>query len=167
MIEEEEKKSKFGRNMLQNMLQLLFTDQKNEYMLSNIESGAEITLTEIERAIQKAKNKKACGPDEIPAELLKILQTNGKQYLLQMFNNIYETGDIPEDWLKSTFITLPEKSNAKKCSDYRTISLMSHTLKIFLRIIHNRIYDKLERNISNTQFGFRNNLGTREALFSI
>lgn len=92
----------------------LFTDQRDEYVLSNIESGTEISMAEIDRAIQKAKNKKACGPDEIPAELLKMLQANGKQYLLQMFNKIYETGIIPEDWLKSTFITLPKKSNAKK-----------------------------------------------------
>uniref|UniRef100_A0A8D8ZLR6 Craniofacial development protein 2 n=1 Tax=Cacopsylla melanoneura TaxID=428564 RepID=A0A8D8ZLR6_9HEMI len=64
----------------------LFTDRRDEYALSNIESGIEISMAEIERAIQKAKNKKACGPDEIPAEFLKMLQANGKQYLLQMFN---------------------------------------------------------------------------------
>uniref|UniRef100_A0A8D9BKL9 Reverse transcriptase domain-containing protein n=1 Tax=Cacopsylla melanoneura TaxID=428564 RepID=A0A8D9BKL9_9HEMI len=84
-----------------------------------------------------------------------------------IYSNYLTKFMIPKEWLKSTFITLPKKSNAKKCSDYRTISLMSHALKIFLRIIHNRIYTKLEAHISNTQFGFRNSLGTREALFSI
>lgn len=86
--------------------------------------------------------------------------------LTELFNTIYRTGIIPTDWLTSTFITLPKKPNAKWCSDHRTISLMSHTLKMFLKIIHNRICMKLEEELSDTQFGFRDALGTREALFA-
>ncbi|CAF4751217.1 unnamed protein product [Pieris macdunnoughi] len=55
--------------------------------------------------------------------------------------------------------------NPKKCNDYRTISLMSHVLKLFLKVIHNRIYSKCESTLSCTQFGFRSGLGTRDALF--
>lgn len=69
-----------------------------------------------------------------------------------------------EQWLTSTFVSLPKKINARRCEDHRLISLMSHTLKIFLKIIHQRIYGKYERDISDTQFGFRRGLGTREAL---
>lgn len=64
-------------------------------------------------------------------------------------------------------ITLPKKVNPKVCSDYRTIALMSHTLKLFLKIIHLRIYEKLENGISDSQFGFRADMGTREALVAI
>jgi hypothetical protein len=84
-----------------------------------------------------------------------------------LFNDIYNTSYIPNDWLHSTFVAIPKKANAKKCSDYRTISLMSHTLKIFLKIVHIRIYKKAEEYMSQEQFGFRNGLGTKEALFSI
>lgn len=62
---------------------------------------------------------------------------------------------------------IPKKMNARKCSDHRTIRLMSHVLKLFLRILHSKVYNKIEEQLSETQFGFRNNLGTREALFSL
>ena len=67
----------------------------------------------------------------------------------------------------STFIPLPKKANATKCSDHRIISLMSHILKAFLNIIQTRIYRRLDEKISDKQFGFRKGFGTREALFSI
>lgn len=74
---------------------------------------------------------------------------------------------MPNDWLQSTFVAIPKKPNAKRCNEYRTIGHMSHTLKIFLKVIHARIHKKAEKHTSQEQFGFRNGLGTREALFSI
>lgn len=88
------------------------------------------------------------------------------EVLTNFFNEIYDAGIFPQEWLKSTFVTLPKINNAKQCQNYRTISLMSHILKIFLRIIYNRLYKKCEQNIKKTQFGFRNGLGTRDALFT-
>lgn len=67
----------------------------------------------------------------------------------------------------STFIAIPKKSNAKKCCEYRLISLMCHILKIFLRIIHTRIYAKCEVAMGESQFGFKEGMGTREALLCI
>lgn len=67
----------------------------------------------------------------------------------------------------SSFVPLPKKPNAKECSDHRTIALMRHTLKVFLRIIYNRIFAKVDSEISDNQVGFRRDMGTREALFSI
>lgn len=57
--------------------------------------------------------------------------------------------------------------NARHCSDYLTISLMSHTLKILLKVIHFRMFTKLDIDISGTRFGFRKDLGIRKALFVI
>lgn len=96
------------------------------------------------------KNRKAAIPDEIHGELLKLLEEDGLIVLTKLFNNIYDSGSIPLDWLKSTFIARPKKLNAKKLSDYRTISLMSHVLKVFLRILHERIYRKVEEKIGHT-----------------
>jgi len=87
--------------------------------------------------------------------------------LTELFNTIYDTGHIPNDWVQSTFVAIPKNPNAKKCNEYRTISLISHTLKIFLKVIHARIYKKKEKHMSQEQFEFRNGHGTREALFSI
>jgi Reverse transcriptase (RNA-dependent DNA polymerase) len=99
--------------------------------------------------------------------MFKIFNEDNLSLLIDFFNKIYDTGEIPEDWLTSVFIPIPKKKNAKKCEEHRIISFMSHALKILLNIIHSRIYKKLEEGISETQFGFRNGLGTREALFGI
>lgn len=129
--------------------------------------GPDITKEEVIHAIRNIKNGRSSGPDELPAEMLKLIEDQHLHILVNLFNTIYSTGIIPEDWLTSTFVTLPKKANAKQCTDHRTISLMSHTLKSFLKIIQHRIHRKLEQDISETQFGFRNGLGTREALFAL
>ncbi|CAH1224416.1 unnamed protein product [Diabrotica balteata] len=126
-----------------------------------------ITIDEIKYAIKNSKDNKAVGLDEIPVELLKLVEEDNLEVLADLFNTVYDTGIIPQEWLKSAFITIPKKQAAKECSDYRTLSLMSHTLKVLLKIIHKRIYERLEEDISETQFGFRNGMGTREGLFAI
>ncbi|KAI5633986.1 reverse transcriptase (RNA-dependent DNA polymerase) domain-containing protein [Phthorimaea operculella] len=147
-------------------IQTLFHDTRTDILVESSEPTAPpITKSEINYAIKCAKTRKAVGPDEIPSEVLKHIDYDNLEIVVQLFNEIYNTGCIPKDWLKSTFVTLPKISNAKKCSDFRTISLMSHMLKIFLKVIHCRINNKIEENISDTQFGFRNGLGTRDALF--
>lgn len=72
-------------------------------------------VTEVQNAINKSKNRKAEGPDEIPTELLKTL-TNSTSitHLTELFNTIYDTGHIPNDWLQFTFVAIPKKPNAKK-----------------------------------------------------
>ncbi|CAG4958055.1 unnamed protein product [Colias eurytheme] len=127
--------------------------------------GPSITKGEICNVISKAKTGKAVGPDEVPIELIKEIEECNLDYITNLFNAIYDSGTIPSDWLKSTFVAIPKVKNPKKCSEYRTISLMSHVLKLFLKVIHNRIYSKCEATLSNTQFGFRSGLGTRDALF--
>lgn len=149
-------------------IEQLFNDNRTpsgEYISNAL--GPPILQEEVEKAINKLKKGRACGPDEIPAEVLTLFGEVGLKSLLTLFNKIYESGKIPQDWLKSIFVTLPKKRNPTKCEDYRTISLMSHVLKLFLKIIHERIYRKLEAQIGDTQFGFRNGMGTREALFAL
>ena len=64
----------------------------------------------------------------------------------------------------SVFITLPKQPRATDCSNYRTISMMPHTLKIFLKIIQHRIDNKIDKEVGSTQFGFRPGSGTREGI---
>jgi len=109
---------------------------------------------EVISMLKNAKLRKAPGPDEVRSELLKLLEDERIDLLVDLFKTVYKTRNIPEQWLKSAFITLPKKKNANHCSDYRTIALMSYTLKLFLKIIHRRICTKLEKEISESQFGF-------------
>lgn len=145
----------------------LFDDARSPKPVpKNSNGNLKILRGEIEHALKRMKTGKATGPDEIPIELIKLFDEDVIDILLDLFNNIYETGEIPKQWLLSTFVLIPKKPNPRECSDYRTIALMSHTLKLFLKIIHGRIYKKLEEDMSSTQFGFRAGLGTREALFA-
>lgn len=150
------------------ILKLFKDDQRPEKpKQTDSMEGPIISVDEVKHAIENSKPKKAPGPDRIPAELLKIMSQHCIATLTSLFNNIYNSGTFPDDWLVSTFVTIPKKSNPKSCGDYRTISLMSHVLKIFLKIIHARLYKKCEEHMGESQFGFRNGIGTREALFAI
>lgn len=156
--------SKERINVWEKYIEKLFEDDRPAADTTYSPTGPSITKEEIEKAIRNSKDNKAAGPDEIPSEVLKLLDERGITALHRIFNIIYETGHYPRQWLSSTFIPLPKKTNAKRCEDHRLISLMSHTLKIFLKIIHQRIFRKCERDISDSQFGFRQGLGTREAI---
>lgn len=152
--------------MWERYIKTLFNSERTQETTNSdgLLTGPSITREEIEYTIHKAKNNKAVGPDEIPSELLKLMDERGIDALHRLFNKIYDTGSYPEQWLSSVFIPLPKKNNSRTCEDHRLISLMSHALKIFLKIIHRRIFRKCERVMSESQFGFRQGLGTREAI---
>ena len=79
------------------------------------------------------------GPDEINTEMIKTLEEIGVDPLHNLFNKMYDTGEIPSNMAKPIFITLPKKPGTKICKEHRTISLMSHTVKLLLRVIMHRI----------------------------
>lgn len=132
-----------------------------------LEEAPDILKSELQRAIKNSKNGKSAGPDEIHIETLKLLDEENLDPLLKLIQQIYETSNIPKDWLASVFVPLPKKSSAKRCNEFRLISLMSQALKILLKIIQARIHRKCEADLSSTQFGFREGLGTREALAAV
>ena len=146
----------------------LFNDNRREppRKTENEESsGLEILQSEVEAALKKAPSRKAPGPDGVIAELLKLLNEDNIKKLTLIYNEIYRRGIIPEEWLQSKFIPIPKKAKTKSCGDFRLISLMSHLLKILLRIILRRIPSKCEEMISKEQYGFRPGMRTREALY--
>uniref|UniRef100_A0A8D9FJ87 Craniofacial development protein 2 n=1 Tax=Cacopsylla melanoneura TaxID=428564 RepID=A0A8D9FJ87_9HEMI len=124
----------------------------------------QFTTEDIGKIIKELKNNKSVGPDEIPAEFLKLLNEEGIQHITEIINTIYKNGIIPNDFAESTFIPIPKVNKAQNCSDFRTISLISHTSKILLILIKQRISDIIERNLSETQIGFRNGKGCRDAI---
>ena len=78
---------------------------------------------------------KASGGDGIPVELLKILKKDAVKVLHSVCQQIWKTHQWPQDWKGSVFIPIPKKGNAKGCSNYHTIVLISHDSKIMLKIL--------------------------------
>ena len=142
----------------------LFDDVRTSKPSPRNLDGPEILKAEVERAIRHIKRGKAPGDDAITAEMIQALDDFGVTKLTELFNEMYSRGYLPSDLLNSTYITIPKKPKARECSDFRTISLMSHTLKIFLNVILERIKCKLNSEIGKEQFGFRPNSGTRDAI---
>jgi len=84
--------------------------------------------------------------------------------MTKLINTIYENGEWPKDFTEVTMIALKKKPQATKCSDHRTISLITHTVKIVAKILRRRIGKKIEDVLGEDQFGFRRGKGTRDAI---
>ena len=82
---------------------------------------------------------KVSGGDGIPAELFQILKDDAVKVLHSICQQSWKTKQWPQDWKKSIFIPIPKKGNAKECSNYSTIALVSHTSKVMLKILQPRL----------------------------
>ena len=132
-----------------------------------IGEGPDINVDEVKYALKLMGARKAPGIDGITTEQLKALDEESIVVLTEICNQIYSTGHIPEDLRHSVFIKIPKKKKALECGEHRTISLMSHVIKLILRIIIERNSNMFEREVSETQSGFKSKVGTREGLFNV
>ena len=105
--------------------------------------------------------KKANGGDGIPDELFQILKDDAVKVLHSICQQIRKTQQWPQDWKRSVFILVPKKGNAKECSYYRTIALISHTSKIMLKILQARLQQYVNREFPDVHSGFRKGRGAR------
>ena len=94
---------------------------------------------EVKWALGSITMNKASGGDGIPVELFQILKDDAVKVLHSIYQQIWKTQQGPQDWKRSVFIPIPRKGNAKECSNYRTIALISHTNKVMLKILHARL----------------------------
>jgi len=144
----------------------LYNDNRSSFTDDiKTEERCSISEAEVQSVIQKLTRNKATGDDSIPAEFIQALGPNGIQLITKLMNKIYNTGVIPDDFLQNIFITIPKISNAQDCSDFRTISLISHVSKILLHLINARITPIIERHLTDSQLGFRKGKGTKDAIF--
>ena len=90
-------------------------------------------------ALGSITTNKASGGDGIPVELFQILKEDSVKVLHSICQHIWKTQQWPQDWKRSVFIPVPKKSNAKECSHYRTIVLISHASKVMLKILQARL----------------------------
>ena len=146
----------------------LFWDERGDkpVIQKNIE-GPPIMKSEIENAIKKLRKGKAVGPDEVAVEMIEATDDVGIELITHLANRIYDTGDIPLDLSRSVFIALPKKPGAIECELHRTISLMSHVIKLILIVLVNRVRRKTQPEIADVQFGFVKGKGTRNAIFAL
>ena len=90
-------------------------------------------------ALGSITTNKATGGDGIPAELFQIQKDDAVKVLHSVCQQIWETQQWPQDYKISVFIPIPKKGNAKECSDYCTVALISHASKVMLKILQARL----------------------------
>ena len=96
---------------------------------------SDILTCEVKWALESITVNKASGGDGVPAELFKILKDDAVKGLHSICQQIWKTQQWPQNWKMSVFILIPKKSNAKECSDYCTIVLISHASKVMIKIL--------------------------------
>ena len=126
-----------------------------------------ILPAEIEVAMKALKKGKSAGVDNIPGELIQAGGQPLVTALTTICNKIWDTGEWPTQWTQSLVITLPKKGNLQLCSNYRTISLISHPSKIMLKVILNRLKPQAEKIIAEEQAGFRPGRSTVEQVCNL
>jgi len=102
--------------------------------------------------------------DGIPAELFQILKDDAVKMLHSICQQIWKTQQWPQDWKRSLFISILKKSNAKECSSYHTIALISHASKKMLKILQARLQQYVKCELPDVQTGFRKGRGTRDQM---
>ena len=106
-------------------------------MVTHLES--DILECEVNWALGNISMNKASGGDGIPAELVQILKDDAVKVLHSICQQIWKTQQWPQDWKRSVFSLIPKEGNAKECSKYRTIALISHASKVILKILQARL----------------------------
>ena len=97
-------------------------------------------------ALESITTNKASGGDGIPVELFQILKDDAGKVLHSICQQIWTTQQWPQDWKRSIFIPIPKKNNAKECSNYCTIALISHASKVMLKILQASAVKKSTNN---------------------
>ena len=121
----------------------------------------DILQCEVKWALGSVTTNKASGGDGIPDELFQILKYDTVKVLQSVCQQIWKTQQWPQDWRRLVFIAIPNKGNAKECSNFCTIALISHASKVMLKILQARLQQYLNHELPDVQAGFRKGGGTR------
>ena len=110
---------------------------------------------------------KASGGVRIPVEPFQILKDDAVKVLHSICQQIWKTQQWPQDWKRSVFIPNPKRGNAKECSHYCTIALISHVSKVMLKILQARLQQYVNHELPDVQAGFRKGRGSRDQIANI
>ena len=138
-------------------------DQDNhDGMITHLEP--DILECEVKWALGGITMNKASGGDGIAAELFQILEDDAVKVLHSICQQIWKTQQWPQDCKRSVFIPMPKKGNAKECSNYHTIALISHASKVMLKILQARLQQYMNHELPDFQAGFRKGRETRDQI---
>ena len=127
----------------------------------------DILECKVKGALGSIPTNKASGDEGVPVKLFQILKDDAVKVLHSICQQIWKTQQWPQDWKRSVFIPIPKKSNAKKCSHYCTIALISHASKVMLKILQARLQQYVNCELLYVQAGFRKDRGTRGQIANI
>ena len=136
-------------------------------MVTHTHLEPDILECEVKWALRSITTNKISGGDGIPVELFQVLKDDAVKVLHLICQQIWKTQQWPQDWKGSVFIPIPKNGNAKKCSNYHTIALISHTSKIMLKILQASLQQYGNHELPAVQAGFRKDRGTRDQIANI
>ena len=142
----------------------LHDPDNHDDVITNLEP--DILECEGKWALESITMNKASGGDGIPVALFQILKDDAVKVLHSICQQIWKTQQGPQHWKRSVFIPIPKKSNAKECSNYCTIALISHASKVMLKILRARLQQYVNHELP-VQAGFRKGRGTRDQIANI
>ena len=121
---------------------------------------------EVRKALSQMKKGKAVGPDDILVEAWRALEGKGVTWLTEILYRIMASEKMPDEWRRSTLRPIyKNKGDIQECGNYRGIKLMSNSLKIWERVIENRLRGTV--TMSDQQFGFMPGRSTTDAIFAL
>ena len=139
-------------------------DNHND-VITHLES--DILEYEVKWALRSITSNKASRGDGIPVELFQILKDDAVKVLHSICQQIWKTQQWPQDWKRSVLIPVPKKGNAKECSNYCIVALISHASKVKLKILQTRLQQYMEHELLDVQAGFTKGRGTRDQIANI
>ena len=98
---------------------------------------------------------------------VKYIKSKATTDKFKLMGQIWKTQQWPQDWKRSLFIPIPKKGNAKECSNYHTMALISHASKVMLKILQARLQQYVNHELPGVQAGFRKGRGTRDQIVNI
>ena len=143
----------------------LHDPDNHDAVITHIEQ--DILKCKVKWALESINTNRASGHEGIPVELFQILKDDAVKVLHSICQQIWKTQQWPQDWERSVFIPIPKKGNAKKCSNYCTIALISHTSKVMLKILQARLQQYVNHELPDVQAEFWKGRGARDQIYNI
>ena len=127
----------------------------------------DILECDVKWALGSITTNKGTGGDQSPVELFQILKDDAVKVVHTICQQIWKTQQWQQNWKRSVFFPIPNKGNAKECSKYCTVALISHTTKVMLKILQARLIQYVNHELPDVQARFRKGRGTRGQIANI
>ena len=148
-----------GKNTQKNYTKKIDTDN-HDSVITHLEP--DILEYEVKWALESITMNKASESDGIPVELFQILKDDAIKVLHSICQQIWKTQLWSQDWKRTIFTPIPKKGNAKECSNYHTIVIISHASKVMPQILQARLQQNVNQERPDVQAGFTKGRGTRD-----